>query len=77
MTPALRDACARAVQVVRADGTTLRAGRATLYILSRVGWGWFARLLAWPPMVWPVEAIYWLVARNRVLFSRFLFTKRD
>ena len=77
MTPALREACARAVHVVRSDGTVLRAGRATLYILSHVGWGWLARLLAWPPMIWFVELGYFIVARNRVFFSKFLFTKRD
>lgn len=77
MTPELNEACARAIHVVRADGTRLRAGRATLFILEHVGWGWFARFLAWPPMIWFVELFYWLVARNRMFFSRFLFTKRD
>jgi predicted DCC family thiol-disulfide oxidoreductase YuxK len=77
MTPELKTACARAVHVVRADGNALRAGRATLYILSHVGWGWFARFLSWPPMIWFVELFYWLVATNRMFFSKFLFTKRD
>lgn len=77
MTPELSAACARAIHVVRADGSTLRAGRATLYILSHVGWGWFAAFLGWPPMIWFVEAFYWLVSSNRMFFSKFLFTKRE
>jgi hypothetical protein len=73
MTPALRDACARAVHVVRADGTVLRAGRASLHVLGAVGWRGFARVFAWPPLVWLVELGYFIVARNRRFFSRFLF----
>jgi hypothetical protein len=75
MTPALYAACERAVHVVRSDGTVLRAGRATLFILEKIGWGWAARLLLLPPFVWCVELGYALVARNRPFFSRFLFTK--
>jgi len=77
MTPELFIACKQAIYVVRPDGSMLRAGRAVMYILSHVGWGWFARFLALPPMIWFVELFYWLVARNRMFFSRFLFTKRD
>jgi hypothetical protein len=73
MTPALRDACPRAVHVVRADGTVLRAGRASLHVLGAIGWRRFARVLAWPPLVWLVELGYFIVARNRRFFSRFLF----
>lgn len=75
MTPALRDACVRAIHVVRADGRVLSAGRAALYVLERVGFGWFARLLAIPPFVWAIELGYWIVARNRRFFARFLFRK--
>jgi predicted DCC family thiol-disulfide oxidoreductase YuxK len=73
MTPALHEACARAVHVVKSDGTLLRAGRATLFILEQIGWGWFARVLSWPPFIWIVELVYSLVANNRRFFSRFLF----
>src|SRR5262245_48488869 len=75
MTPALYAACEHAVHDVRSDGTILRAGRATLFVLENIGWGWFARLLMLPPFVWFVELGYALVARNRPFFSRFLFTK--
>jgi predicted DCC family thiol-disulfide oxidoreductase YuxK len=70
MTPALAEACARAVHVVRSDGTVLRAGRATLFVLERLGWGVLARVLAVPPFVWCVEVGYRVVARNRAFFSR-------
>ena len=75
MSPELAAACERAVHVLTREGRMLRAGRATLYILERVGWGLFARLLSLPPLVWLVEAVYWVVARNRDFFSRFLFTR--
>ena len=74
MNPVLSSACARAVHVVKPDGTILRAGRASLFILERIGWGWFARLLRLPPFIWLVELVYWFVARNRPFFARFMFT---
>ncbi len=75
MTPALYAACERAVHVVTPDGTTLRAGRAALYVLERIGWGWFARLLGLPPFIWLVELGYRIVSSNRPFFARFLFTR--
>ena len=42
---------------------------------ARVGWGWLARVLSWPPFLWFVELGYWIVASNRRFFGKFLFTK--
>ena len=75
MTPALYEACAKAVHVVRADGTVLRAGRAALFILEHIGLGNFARMLNLPPFIWIVELGYQLVANNRSLFARFFFRR--
>ncbi|HET9156672.1 MAG TPA: DCC1-like thiol-disulfide oxidoreductase family protein [Myxococcaceae bacterium] len=75
MTPELRMACSRAVHLLTADGELLRAGRACLWVLQRVGHPVLARVLAVPPLVWAVEVGYWLVARNRQLASRFLFRR--
>jgi len=75
MDDALAAACARAVHVVARDGRRLRAGRATLFILGELGW---RRLAAWgcvPPLVWLVELLYAVVARNRIFFGRFLFRR--
>ncbi len=72
MTPELREACRRAVHVVTADGEVLRAGRASLFVLGRVGFPLAARLLSLPPFIWGVELGYVLVARNRSFFSRLL-----
>jgi hypothetical protein len=74
MTDALAARCARAVHVITPDGAVLRAGRASLYVLDRLGWR-TARVAAWPPIVWIVEVGYWLVARNRALASRVLFRR--
>lgn len=75
MTPALYAACEKAVHVITTEGRILKAGRASLYILERIGWGWFARLLTFPPFIWFVELGYRIVAANRPFFGRFLFTR--
>jgi hypothetical protein len=73
MTPDLMRGCSRSVHVVTTEGRVLRAGRASLFVLERIGWGRAARLLAIPPFVWIVELGYRLVAANRPLMSRLLF----
>lgn len=73
MTDALAARCARAVHVITPDGTVLAAGRACLCLLRVVGYARSAQLLSLPPFIWAVELGYWIVARNRHLFSRFFF----
>ena len=73
MTDDLRRQCARAVHVITPDGRTLRGGRASLHVLGLVGWRRFAAVFSMPPLVWLAEAGYWIVARNRSFFGRFLF----
>jgi predicted DCC family thiol-disulfide oxidoreductase YuxK len=75
MTPELRATCEKAVHVLTADGRILRAGRASLFVLAHIGYGWLARPLMIPPFVWLVELGYRIVASNRSFFARFLFTK--
>jgi predicted DCC family thiol-disulfide oxidoreductase YuxK len=75
MTPALREACKRAVHVVTSGGQTLRGGRATLFVAEQLGHRRLARLLRVPPLVWAVELGYRVVAANRSFFSRFLFRR--
>jgi hypothetical protein len=74
MTPDLLAASRVAVQVLTADGRRLAAGRGSLFVLAEIGWHprW-ARLLGRRPFVWLVEAAYWIVARNRSFFSRWMF----
>jgi hypothetical protein len=73
MTDALAQRCVRAVHVITPDGTILSAGRASLCVLSLIGYQHVARICALPPFIWMVECGYWIVARNRRFFSRFLF----
>ena len=73
MTPELAAACAQAVHVISSDGKTLRAGRAVLFVMDKLGWRVFARLLALPPMLWIVEFTYRIVANNRPFFARYFF----
>ncbi len=75
MTPQLEAVCKRSLHIVKADGTVIRAGRATLFILEHLGWGLWARLLAVPPFIWLVELGYWIVAKNRPIFAKFLFRR--
>ena len=75
MTPELRAACRAAVHVLTADGRVLRAGRATLFILRQLGYP--LGVFTLPPFVWGVELGYQVVARNRRLFSRFMFRQRE
>ena len=73
MTDALAARCARAVHVLAPDGTLLAGGRAWLFVLERLGWRRLARAFGTRPLVWLVEAGYWLVAGNRRWLSRILF----
>ncbi|MDX1932961.1 MAG: DUF393 domain-containing protein [Capsulimonadales bacterium] len=75
MTPELAAACKKAVHVLTPEGKVLRAGRAALYLLDRIGWGAVARPLMWPPFVWGVEIGYKVVAANRQFFSRVFFPR--
>ena len=75
IAPEILAACQNAVYVVATDGQVLRAGRAVLFILERIGWGWFARLLTLPPLIWIVEIAYRIVANHRDFFARFLFRR--
>lgn len=75
MTPELRAACENAVHVTMGDGTTLRAARAALFILGRVGHPIIANILLTPPFIWFAEIGYRIVAGHRDFFARFFFRK--
>jgi predicted DCC family thiol-disulfide oxidoreductase YuxK len=66
------NALQRGVHVITADGRVLRGGRAVLFIGEQLGYGWLARPLSLPPMVWAVEGVYWAIARLRGKLSRWL-----
>ena len=75
MTAELREACQKAVHVITAEDQVLRAGRATLFILERIGWKRSARVMGWIPFAWGVEGTYRCVANHRGFFAKFLFRK--
>ena len=76
MSDALAAQCARAVHVITPAGAMLRAGRASLYVLGRIGWRRTEAIASRQPLVRRVEAGYWLVARNRPFFARFMFRRQ-
>ena len=75
MTPEMKVACERALHVVTTDGSVLKAGKATLFVLERIGWGGFAKMLSYPPFIWLVEVGYWIFARGRPFFALFMFRR--
>lgn len=64
MDDLLRAACEQAVHVLRSDGTLLSGGKAVLFVLEELGYGW-ARWLQRKPLVYAVEWLYRRVARDR------------
>ena len=75
LTDMLAQRCQHAVHVVTTDGAVLSAGRASLYVLEKIGFRRLAHLGCLPPFIWCIELGYWLVARNRQFFSQWLFRK--
>jgi predicted DCC family thiol-disulfide oxidoreductase YuxK len=74
MTPPLQQACSRAVQVITPDGLRLSGGRAVLFALGEVGIApALMRLAGRRPVIWLVDAVYAIVARNRTRVSRLIF----
>jgi predicted DCC family thiol-disulfide oxidoreductase YuxK len=76
MTDELAARCARAMHVLGPDGTLLSGGRASLFVLERIGWPRLGRVLARRPLVWLVEGVYRAVAANRGWLSR-LVSRHD
>lgn len=70
----LRAACQNAVHVVKSNGEILRGGRAVLFCGTQTRWHQLARIALWPVFLPFVEIGYAIVAKNRGLFSKVLFT---
>ena len=75
MTPSLYEQCEWAMHVVLPDQHLLRGGCACLYILRVIGYRRTAAVFSLWPLSWAVDIGYDIVARNRLLFSRFLFAR--
>ncbi len=75
MTEALAARCAHAVHVITPEGRVLAAGRASLLVLETIGFRRLAALFSRRPLIWLVEIVYWIVARHRPFFGRFLFRR--
>lgn len=75
MTPDLYRECEFGIHIVKPDGSIINKGRAAMFALERFGWGWFARLMTYPPFIWVIELGYHFVAENRPWLANFIFTK--
>jgi predicted DCC family thiol-disulfide oxidoreductase YuxK len=73
MTPEMLETCETSVQVVTSDGVTIGGGRAVLFVLGQLGWKRFERFFTHRALIGIVEAVYKVVATNRVFFSKLLF----
>ncbi len=65
MTPALQEACARALHIVTPQGRALRGGDAVIYTLDALGWRALARTLWRRPLRNMVDIGYRFVAERR------------
>ncbi len=66
-----------AFHVRKPNGEYLRAGRASLFVLEKLGWNWWAKILTYPPLIWLVEFGYRIVANNRNFLARFIFRREN
>jgi predicted DCC family thiol-disulfide oxidoreductase YuxK len=73
MTPSVRELLGTTVVVITSDGKILTRSQAIFFVLEQTGWGWFAKALASPPLVWIMNIGYGLVARNRAWLSAKFF----
>lgn len=75
ISPLLRQRCEGAMHVITRGGMVLSAGRAALFCLEYTRFRPWARVLRAWPLLPLVEGAYRLVARNRMLLSRYWFVK--
>ncbi len=73
MTETFRARCGRSIQLFLPGRPALSGGKAALAVLSLLGWKKTAACLSLPPLVWGVDVLYRLVARNRWFLGRVLF----
>jgi predicted DCC family thiol-disulfide oxidoreductase YuxK len=74
ISPQLRAQCQKAVHVIKSDGEILRAGRAMLFCGEQTRWHQLTRIAGWKIFVPFVEMGYALIAKNRHIVSKWLFT---
>ena len=73
MTTALREACEQSIHVLTTGGQTLNGADAVYFIYDELGIP-LVRFLRYPPFIQVSELGYRVVAANRMLFSKYLFT---
>lgn len=74
MNPAMYERCKSEMAVVTDSGRELFGARAVLYVVERQGFGWVAKVLAAPPLIWIMSLGYALIARNRGMISKRFFS---
>lgn len=67
------DRAGHEVLLVDSNGRIRGGADAVFEILARTGWGFFARFLAAPPLIWLFRVGYRLVASNRGWISQKFF----
>ncbi|MEM9691486.1 MAG: hypothetical protein AAGA56_02990, partial [Myxococcota bacterium] len=65
MTEPMREACARAIHVVKADGEVLRAGTAAMYLLRHLGFPLTGAIGVAIPFIWSTELGYAFISTYR------------
>ena len=62
----------RHIHVIGDDGSVIEGSEAVLVAYSRVGLGWFMRVLRLPIIRWLIDGLYAVVSRHRYTISKFL-----
>ena len=66
------DDAMRHIHVIGDDGSVIEGSEAVLVAYSRVGLGWFMRVLRLPIIRWLIDGLYAVVSRHRYTISKFL-----
>jgi predicted DCC family thiol-disulfide oxidoreductase YuxK len=74
ISPELRAACQKAVHVIKSDGSIISGGKAMMFCGQFTRWHQLARIAQWPIFLPFVELFYKIIAKNRIVMSKFLFT---
>lgn len=72
MTPELAAQLGREIVVWTRDEKYLGGADAVFFFMQHTGWGFVARILALPPFIWIARIGYKIVAKNRLLISKWL-----
>ncbi len=73
LAPSIKEACTKAVHVIKTDGQIIKAGEAMMFCGTFTRFSCWARIALWPIFLPFIEVGYKFVAHNRNLVSKLFF----